>query len=133
MIGFFSGHAQTQSVYYMDDFDFNAERNIQYPVANIEYLNSTIANKQTNHSFKVVLADLCEPDNNEMEDAIHSDMLQVAEDFFTWLQNYEGFSFNKASSINKFTDNTGDRASGIVFTIALSVIRPQNRCWTPTK
>lgn len=130
---YFNSHAIINSVYYEDDFDFNAERSIDYPVANIEYLNSNISNKTMNHNFKIVLADITEPENNEMEDNIHSDTLQIAEDFFTYLQNAEGFSFDKSSSINKFTDDTADRAAGIVFTIQISVIRPQNRCNTPTR
>lgn len=130
---YFNSHALINSVYYEDDFDFNAERSIDYPVANVEYLNSNISDKTMNHNFKIVLADLTEPENNEMEDNIHSDSLQIAEDLFTYLQNYEGFSFNKSSTINKFTDDTSDRATGIVFTIQLSVVRPQNRCNTPIK
>lgn len=131
---FFNGHAQINSVYYCDDFDFNAERSIDYPVANIEYLNSNISNKTVNHNFKIVIADLTEPDNTDMEDTVHSDSLQIAEDFFTYLQNYEvGIFFNKTSTINKFTDDTGDRVSGIVFTVSLSLIRPMNRCNMPTK
>ena len=133
LIDYFKAHALINSVFYEDDFDFNAERSIDYPVANIEYLNSNISNKSMNHNFKIVLADITEPENNEMEDNIHSDALQIAEDFFTYLQNYEGFSFDKSSSINKFTDDTADRTAGIVFTIQLSVIRPQNRCNTPIR
>ena len=130
---FFLNHGQINSTFYCDDFDFNSERNITYPVANVQYLNSSIANNQTNHSYSIVLADLCKADDSDMEDEIHSDWLQIAEDLYTYLQNYEGFSFNKTSTINKFTDDTGDRASGIVFTITLAVIRPQNRCSTPTQ
>ena len=55
--GYFESHAQINSVYYCDDFDFNAERSIQYPVVNIEYLNSNINDKLMNHIFKVVIAD----------------------------------------------------------------------------
>lgn len=131
--GYFESHAQINSVYYCDDFDFNAERSIQYPVVNIEYLNSNINDKLMNHIFKVVIADITEADNTEMEDNIHSDSLMIAEDFYTYLQNQEGIIFTKTSSINKFTDDTADRASGIVFTVTLSVIRPQNRCNAPLK
>ena len=130
---YFNAHASINSVYYLSDFDFNAERSIDYPTVNVEYLNSNITNKMMNHSYKVVIGDLCEIDNTEMEDEIHSDCLQIAEDFYTFLQNYEGLYFNKTSSINKFTDDTGDLTSGIVFTITLSVVRPQNWCSTPTK
>lgn len=133
LIDYFQNHAWINSVYYMDDFDFNAERSIDYPVVNIEYVNSNINDKVFNHFFKVVIADIVEPDNTEQEDNVHSDALQVAEDFFTSLNEIEGVIFNKISSINKFTDDTGDRACGIVFTFTLGVIRPQNRCVIPTK
>jgi len=133
LIAYFEAHALINSVFYCDDFDFNAERSINYPVSNIEYLNSSISDKVCKHNYKVVIADLTQADNTDMEDEVISDSLQVAEDFFTYLQNYEGFNFDKSSSINKFTDDTSDRATGIVFTIALSTIRPQNRCSTPTK
>jgi hypothetical protein len=129
----FQNHAQINSVYYCDDFDFNAERSIDYPTVNIEYLNSAINDKEMNHIFKIVIADITKPDDTEMEDNIISDSLQIAEDFFTYLQNAEGFRFNKTSSLQKFVDDTADRAAGIVFTITLSVIRPQNWCNTPTK
>ena len=129
---FFESHGMINSVYYFDDFDFAAERNISYPVANISYLNSNMSTKTLNHNFKVVIADICQPDNNDMQDNIHSDSLQVAEDFFTFLQNYEGFNLKRTTSINKFNDSNGDRTSGIVFTITLEVIRPMNWCNKPT-
>ena len=130
----FNNHAMINSVYYEDDFDFNSERSIDYPVANIEFLSGNINDVEMLYNFKVVIADITKPDDTEMEDNIHSDALQIAEDFFTFLQNYEvGISFNKISTLNKFTDDTGDRTSGIVFTFTLSTIRPQNRCWTPVK
>ena len=130
---YFNAHALINSVYYMDDFNFNAERSIDYPVANIEYVNSDINIGVMNHNYKIVIADLCELDNAEMEDNIHSDSLQIAEDFFTYLQNYEGLIFKKTSSINHFTEDTGDLAAGIVFTVQLGTIRKQNWCDSPTK
>lgn len=130
---FFLSHALINGVYYCDDFDFNAERSITYPVANIEYLSSQINLNMINHQFKVVLGDLTAPDDTDMEDNVHSDMLQVAEDLYTYLDNTEGFMFTQSSAINKFTDDTSDRASGIVFTITLSCVRKQDWCSTPTK
>ena len=133
LLAWFNNHAQINSTYYEDDFDFNAERNILYPVCNIEYLNSVLNDKVTSHIFKIVIGDITEPDNHDMEDEVFSDSLQVAEDFFTYLQNFEGFMFNKNATLNKFVDDTGDRVTGVVFTISLGVIRPQNWCDTPTK
>ena len=131
LIGFFESHAQVKSVKYEDDFDFNAERNLTYPVVNIEYIDSNIADKMTSHNFKVVLGDLADGNVEGLDDEIVSDMHLIAEDFFTWLQYQNGFSFTRTTNIQKFLDDTHDRVSGIVFRITLSVRRSQNECSTP--
>ena len=128
---FMSSHQQINDVKYEDDFDFNVERNLSYPVCNIEYLNSNMSGKEMRHQFKVVLADVVSENIKQHEDEIYSDMLQVAEDFFTYLQYSEGFDFIRSTNINKFTDDTHDRTAGIVFTITLSTIRLQNSCLNP--
>lgn len=134
LVDWFENHGQITSVYYCDDFDFNAERNIRYKTVNIEYLNSSISDNLTNHNYKFVIADYVIGDSNEQQDEIHSDCLQIAEDFFTFLQNYEdGFFFNKSSSITPFKNDTGDRTAGVVFNLAISTLRPQNWCNTPIK
>ena len=132
LIQFFTAHKQINDVKYCDDFDFAADRNLNFPVCNIEYMNSNIANRSINHIFKIVLGDLMNDNVEGIEDEIYSDMLLVAEDFFAWLGNHNDFSFNKTSSINKFVDDKGDRVAGIVFTVTLAVIRTQNICLIPT-
>lgn len=133
LTGWFNNHAQINSTYYCDDFDFNAARTISYPVSNIEYMESNVKDKQTTHTYKIVLADLVDQNIAGHEDEIQSDMLQIAEDLFAWAQYYEGFSFAKSVNIQKFMDDTDDRTSGIVFKIQLTVIRSQNTCQIPTK
>lgn len=133
LLSWFNNHAMINSVIYCDDWDFNAERNILYPVVNIEFLSSSITGKQQDYNFKIVIADITKPDDTTQEDNVHSDALQIAEDFFAYAANTEGFFFNQTSRLNKFTDDNGDRTSGIVFTITLSSIRPINLCNTPTK
>lgn len=135
---FFEQHGMINSVYYMNDFDFSAQRNIVYPCVNIEYVNTSMSKKTFDHSFKIIIADLCQPDNNEHQDNIHSDSLQVAEDFFTYLQNFDGttefnFDLKRTSTLNPFIDDKGDRCAGIVFTLSLAINRPMNWCNTPTK
>jgi hypothetical protein len=135
LVTWFENHGQITSVYYCDDFDFNAERNIRYKTVNIEYLNSAISNTTTNHNYKFVIADLVIGDSNDQQDEIHSDCLSIAEDFFTYLQNQddEEFFFNLSSSITPFKNDTGDRTAGIVFTLQISTIRRQNICDKPQK
>lgn len=133
LIQFFEGHAQINQTVYADDFDLNAERNLLYPVVNLEWLNSNINNKVTNHRYKITIGDKVDENLEGIEDEVFSDSMLIAEDFFSWLQVQEGFNFNKISSIQKFSDDTRDRVSGIVFQIELAVVRPQNECSIPNK
>lgn len=130
----FNNHGMINSVFYENDFDFNSERNITYPVANIEYINSSVNQKTMNHNFKITIADQTLAEDGDMEDRVISDSLQVAEDFYTYIHNLEnGIIWNQSSSIEPFTDDTGDRTTGVTFSIQLGIIRPANRCWTPSK
>ena len=133
LIEYFNGHAQVNDVKYEDDFEFKAESNLTYPVVNIEYLDSNISNKLMNYNFKVVIADVVSEDRPELQDEIYSDTLLIAEDFFTFLQYQEGWTFSKSSSLQKFWDENGDRVCGIVFRVVLSVVRPQAECTKPSK
>ncbi len=130
-MGFFESHAQIKTVKYENDFDFNSERNLTYPVANIDYLESNLSDKMISHYFLIQLAD--QTDNNVIgiDDEIVSDLQLVAEDFFTWLQYQKGFTFSKSTNIQKLLDDTHDRVSGITFRITLSVRRSQNECSIP--
>jgi hypothetical protein len=130
---YFEEHALINSSFYVDDFDFNGERGIVYPVANVEYINSGINGIVMNHNYRITLASMTPTEDNEAEHNVHSDMSQIAEDLFTYFQNLEGLIYNRIGSITPFTNDTGDRTSGIVFNLTLGTIRPQNRCWTPTK
>jgi hypothetical protein len=129
----FDNHGMISSVYYLDDFDFNSSRNIIYPVVNISFQNSNISNNVLYYNFQITLASMVNVDNSNDEDNVKSDMIQIAEDFYTYIQNYNGLIFNKISTLNPFTDDTADRTSGIVFNIGIGTIRKQNRCDTPTK
>lgn len=131
LIEFFEHHGQTNSVLYCDDFDFNAERNLIYPVTNIEYLESNISGKNNTHSYKIILGDLYDQNIKGHADEIQSDMMKIAEDFFSWAQDFEGFDFQKSVNIQKFVDDTDDRTAGLVFKFQLGTIRSQNTCSIP--
>jgi hypothetical protein len=131
LIDFFENHSQTNSIVYEDDFAFNAERNLIYPVSNIEYLESNISGKNNTHSYKIVLGDLIDANIKGQADEIQSDMMLIAEDFFSWAQDFEGFDFQKSVNIQKFVDDTDDSTAGLVFKIQLSTVRSQNTCATP--
>lgn len=131
MIDFFKAHKQINDVCYGDKRDFNANRNLTYPAINIEYMESNTNGKKLTHIMNMTLADLADENIEGIEDEIYSDMLLVAEDFFAWAQEQEGFDFNKSVNIQKFVDDMGDRTSGINFKVQLSTIRSQNVCAIP--
>jgi len=62
LLAWFQSHADINSTFYEDDFDFNGERKIIYSVSNIEYVESNINGKQNTHSYKLTLADLVDAD-----------------------------------------------------------------------
>lgn len=128
---YFEGHAQINDVIYGNDIEFNAERQINYPACNIEYLNSDVSGKLLNYNYNIVIADICEPDNDEMQDNIISDSLQIAEDFISYLEYTEGLIYNGSSSLEPFIDDTGDRTTGVSFTLSIGTIRNQNWCNKP--
>lgn len=132
LLDIFNNHPQLHSVVYSDEFSFSAERNLVYPVANIEYLESSINNKLVIHSFNIKIGDLVHAEKLEFEDEIYSDLLLVAEDLLSLIDEVEGFTLIKTSSIQKFSDENGDRVSGLTFRINLQVVRTQNVCIVPT-
>lgn len=133
LVSYFENHAQINSVVFEDDFEFNAERNLTYPVVGMEFLDASVSGKLLNYSFKVVLGDMVSMDDSDLQDEVVSDMLLVAEDFLSFLQNEEGWVFDKTTSIQPFKDDGGDRVCGVVFRVVLSVVRSQNTCATPLK
>lgn len=132
-IDFFEKHGQITTVLYLDDYDFNADRNLSYPVVNIEYKDSNIRGKETSHSFAITLVDLVDQNIEGHEDEIYSDMLLIAEDFFSWAQESYDFNFQKSVNIQKIQDDMGDRTSGLFFRFQVTVIRSQNICSIPKK
>lgn len=133
LVTFFKNHAQVNTVFYGDNYNFAAENAIVYPAANIEYLQSNLADRKIVHNYKVTICDLDNQNLNQYQDEIFSDCMQIADDFFSYLYTEYDFEFTKSTSIQNFVDNNRDRTAGLVFTVALAVIRPQNECVTPIK
>lgn len=131
LIDFFKNHKQVNEVSYADNFSFAANRQLVYPVVNIEHLEANVQDKKINHSYNIIIGDLIEAANTQSEDEVISDAMQIAEDFFAWLWEQKEFVFIKSANIQKFSDDNGDRVSGITFRVALSIIRSQNICLNP--
>jgi hypothetical protein len=133
IVDFLKSHAQVNEVVWGDDFDYSADRDLTYPVASVEYKDANTSEKMINYNFQVKLLDLVDPNMDGADDEIVSDMLLVATDFMGWLQQQEGFDFNKNVNIQTLIDEYGDRTTGVRFRMTLSVVRPSTGCAAPTK
>lgn len=61
LITYLNSHAQISQVVWGDNFKFAAERNLSYPVANVEWLESNVSGRLINHTYRVILADRTNP------------------------------------------------------------------------
>jgi hypothetical protein len=130
ILNFFGSHLQVNMVTILDSKGFIGNRTKEYMIANVNYLNSSISGKIRYDNFQVTLADLLSPDKSNEFD-IYDSAMMISEDLFTFLQYHNGFTYNKNSSIEKFTEDDGDRICGISFRVQLQSIRTQNTCSIP--
>lgn len=130
LMDWFSKHKQIQTVLNLDDYEFEAERDVTYPVANVEYISSGVSDKMNNRTFLIKLGDLAGSDARVQNEVI-SDMEQIADDFTSFCQDREGWVFRKNTTFDPFKDGGGDRVSGVTFSVVLGTVRPQNNCATP--
>lgn len=131
--GFFEGHALVNSVHTLQDFDFAAERNLEYKVVNIEYIDTSNNTNVFTHNFTITIADRTLQDSPVMEDDVVSDSIEIAEDFITWMERTQ-FKFGiTTNNLKPFYDTNGDRVAGIVFNVGIDVIRKKNYCDVPSK
>ncbi|WP_121811006.1 hypothetical protein [Mucilaginibacter kameinonensis] len=132
---FFKSHNQINTVDVGNEFNFNAESNIVYPVAHFEYLTQNIQDKNVVHQFEVTLADLFDPNIPNAELAIWSDMNLIADDMITYFANqYDAdYDINENVNIQKFSNGNVDRIAGCVFVVSFSQFREANSCIIPTE
>lgn len=131
--GFFDNHALVNGVYTLQDFDFAAERNLEYKVVNIEYIDTSINTNVYTHNFTITIADITLQDSPVMEDDVVSDSIEIAEDFITWMERTQFQLGITTNNLKPFYDTNGDRVCGIVFNTGIDVIRKKNYCDVPAK
>ena len=110
----------------LDDADFNAINNLVYPVANIQYIDTDVNDKRFQHNFKIIVADLTNPNIEGIDFEIFSDTLQIVGDFTSSLENNYDYDWIKTTNIQPFQDSNVDRISGVVFTIGIITFIEKN-------
>ncbi|WP_185216296.1 hypothetical protein [Sphingobacterium mizutaii] len=131
--GWFESSPFINSVIVSTKDDFNEVRNIDYPVAHIEYLNSNTNINYINYTFVITLADIQNDKHNHKNvDEIHNDATLIAQDFIDYhSENYELFELDENVQITPFEETTADRTAGITMAVRISIFRDVNTCIIP--
>ncbi|RZJ81206.1 MAG: hypothetical protein EOO47_05030 [Flavobacterium sp.] len=131
---FFKNHLQINTVLFGNKFDFNANENILYPVANIQFLDSSTNNVNIIDRFEITIADLQNDEDDDAEFEIINDCTQIGYDLINYL-NKEEFSFlfqvSNVTTINNFSEQNTDVTAGVNFAINLTQQRIINPCNVP--
>ncbi|GEM_PF-3204712 len=80
------------------------------------------------HSCRISIGDRADGNVGGHEDEIISDAVSIANDFFTFREEFDDFTIIMNTNVQPFTDGSNDRLSGVVFRVILSVPRLANEC-----
>lgn len=134
LTAFFDNHLQINTTLFGSDYDFNANENITYPVANIRYLDSSTNNSSIIDRFEFTIADLENREDDDAEFEIVNDTTLIAYDLINYL-NDERFAFqfqvSNVTTINPFSEKNTDITTGVNFTVNLTQQRIINPCSVP--
>jgi|GEM_PF-2436462 len=122
---FFKQHYQINTVVTCNEFDFNADSDIVYPVAHIEYITQNIRTTTITNQFLVTIADLFDPNLPGSELDIYNDTSLIAADCLDYFSNQieEQYEVHENVSFQKFTNGNVDRVAGCVFSLNFDQFR----------
>ena len=118
---YFQSHPMIKSVSItLTDSDFNAINDQTYRTVNIQYIDTDIDRNRFTNNFKIIIADLTNPNVPDIDFEIYSDALRIAGDFMNFIEGQMDIDYTRTSNIQPFQDSNVDRTSGVVFTIGLT-------------
>lgn len=133
VIKWFENHPQINSVYYLNDSDFNAIENKEYKSVQIDYISTSIGEYTRTHNFNISICDQINPNINVDDDVI-SDCVEILSDFFGYLMNVaasaEFWSDTTNGLILPFYDDDVDRTSGATSNFSITT-NNYNTCYLP--
>lgn len=134
LTAFFGSHLQINTTLFGNDYDFNGNENITYPVANIRYLDSSTNNTSIIDRFEFTIADLQNREDDNAEFEIVNDTTLIAYDLINYL-NDERFAFqfqvSNVTTINPFSEKNTDITAGVNFAVNFTQQRIINPCNVP--
>lgn len=130
---FFQSHQQINTVKTGNQFNFNADSNIVYPVSHIEYLGSNTTDSARVYSFFITIADIFDPNLEEHEEDIYSDTTDIANDVIDWFssQIQTEYTLQENVRINKFNNGHTDKVCGVQINLVFTEFRTVDACIIP--
>lgn len=129
----YSANPFVNTVIISNKDDYSANRDINYPVIHVEYVNSSVNSAYNTYIFSFTVGDIQENDiENRNIDDIHNDCQLLAQDFIDYHSEFnENFEIDENIQINPFYDKNGDRTAGVTFAVRFNVFREKNTCIIP--
>ncbi len=135
--GFFETHSLINTVKSGNQFNFNADSNILYPVAHIEYITQGTGSDYKRLYFLITIADIFDPNLPDSEEDIYSDSNETADDFLNHFANVydQDYKLIDVSNIEikKFTNGNLDRVCGCTLLVTFEQYRTASDCEIPYK
>lgn len=123
IVDFFNGHLQINTVLVGDKKSLTKQRNIVYPLANVEYLDKQIRNNDDVYRFEIIIASLA---NEDIELNVVNDCNLIGDDLVTYFEDtdrFEDLEIFTNVTFKPFADSFGDRVAGVTFVVSMRGFR----------
>lgn len=130
ILEFANRHSQVNSAYVLNEIDYRAIPNVDYPATFITPVEANIdANNFISQGFVITVADIMNTafvgeNNFRLIDGCQ----RIAGDITTYLQNQIDFEASTLITYNSFEDEGTDRTAGVVFRINLIYLKDDATC-----
>lgn len=106
---------------------------LSYPVLWVMHDRSVIGANEVRISFKVALYDLVTADESNVNE-VHSDMLEIAKDLISTLNQIEYDEFEDLGEVNGqfVSDKLGDSVAGVQLDLNISMTYTSGTCIIPS-
>lgn len=131
---FASQHAMINDVGVGDLAEIGASKDQKYALLWVYYNTVNMTGNAQVIPFRVILMDLIDQEKS-LEVEVHSNMLQVAQDFIAHFRGNPEFATLDVTgdpTIQFFTDRFTDLVAGVDLNINFKDLKPYDRCVIPT-
>ena len=126
---FFENHKLINTTTVLNSLDFKAVPSSNYPIVNIEPVESNYSDNLVSQGFIITIADIMNTKFiGENNFRLIDHCQRIANDAILYLQNQLDFDASTTITVNVFEDDNSDRVAGVVFRINIIYFRDTNLC-----